>query len=282
MTVLGIVGTGLIGGSVALAARKYKTVNKIVGLDSDKSTIERAISLGIIDNAIDDLSDLSGADLVCVAVPTHSVSDCVLAANRATGASVPIFDVGSVKTSILKKMHTVPRNFIPCHPIAGSERQGPEASSPFLFDTSPLVITPVAGTDNHMKEKVRAFWEGLGARVYEQKPEEHDRDMALISHLPHMVAFALMEMLDDSPEYLKDRIGGSFKDMVRVAGADSTIWSNILTDNSVLISETMDQFKLLLDRLSTMSKGDPQLLSQRLEAIKAARLELPLKLESLD
>ena len=276
MSVLGLIGTGLIGGSVALAARKYSVVDKVVGIDNDQSTIDRAIALGIVDSAIDDVSRLGAADLVCVAVPTHAIADCVLSTVSAVGESIPVFDVGSVKSAVLNKMNKVPRNFIPCHPISGSERQGPGASSPQLFDGVPVVITPVADSDPTIKEKINEFWIGVGANVYEQTPEEHDRDMALISHLPHMVAFVLMELLKESPEYLLERIGGSFRDMIRVAAADPVIWSNILSDNSTLITERLGEFKESLDRLSVLCQGDSKHLSLHIEKIREARLRMPM------
>ena len=230
MRVLLLVGTGLIGGSFALAARANGLFNRIVGIDSKPQALETARSLGIVEGPEMPFEPTA----ICIATPVSRIAECVAdAAARHPG--VPIFDVGSVKATVVDTLRAsgeVPPNFVPCHPIAGSETGGARAARADLFQRRSLIITPVDETDPDTVARVESWWRQVGAVVTVQEPRTHDRIIAATSHLPHLVAFALMEVLDSLDEKaLRAYIGEGFRDLSRVAASDPTIWSDILHAN---------------------------------------------------
>ena len=236
-----LIGTGLVGGSFAKAAKARGVFDRIVGADRDGAALERALELGIIDAVEAPGGDY---DAVCVAVPVAAIARHVRdAAARCAG---PVFDVGSVKGAVIDALDPVPPNFVPCHPIAGSELQGPAAARADLFDGRTVILTPVAETDGHATDRVRGYWEALGARVVERTPASHDECFALVSHLPHLVAFAFMDAAARAGSL--DHVGSGFRDFVRIAGADIDIWTDILQANAGRIRPHLDELVETLHR----------------------------------
>lgn len=245
MTSLLLIGTGLVGGSFAKAAKAHGVFDRIVGVDRDVTALDRALELGIIDETAN--ASRSGWDAVCVAVPVGAIAGHVRdVAARCAG---PIFDVGSVKGPVVDALEPVPANFVPCHPIAGSELQGPTAARADLFEDQAVVLTPVADTDDGAVNAVRGYWESVGARVVVQTPASHDECFALVSHLPHLVAFAFMDAAARAGPL--DHAGNGFRDFVRIAGADVDVWTDILHANAGRIRPHLDELLETLNHFRT-------------------------------
>ena len=261
-----LIGTGLVGSSFAKAAKSRAVFDRIVGVDRDRDALDRALELGIIDEAPD--AWRGDYDAVCVAVPVRAIADQVRgAAPRCMG---PVFDVGSVKEPLIDALDPVPPNFVPCHPIAGSERQGPAAAPANLFEGRTVVMTPVAETDEAAVDAVRGYWEAVGARVVVQTPASHDECFALVSHLPHLVAFAFMDVAARTGAL--DHVGNGFRDFVRIAGADVDVWTDILHANADRIRPRLDELLETLRRFGTaMDVGGESLRGAIASAVQAKR-----------
>lgn len=266
MTSLLLIGTGLLGGSFAKAAKRHAVFDRIVGLDQDRAALEQALDLGIIDAAL--ATPAGKHDAVCVAVPVGAIAGHVRdVAARCAG---PVFDVGSVKGAVIDALDPVPSNFVPCHPIAGSELQGPTAARADLFDDRVVVMTPVAETDDDAVDAVRGYWETVGARVVVHTPAAHDDCFALVSHLPHLVAFAFMDAAARAGSL--DHVGNGFRDFVRIAGADVDVWTDILHANADRIRPRLDELLATLGRFRTaMEDGGESLRRLVASAVSAKR-----------
>ena len=241
-----LIGTGLIGGSFALATKAQGIFDRVLGMDRNKQALERALQLGIVDAPARSVATDCAA--VCVAVPVRSIANCV----RETAAQAPlVFDVGSVKGPIVDALAPVPANFVPCHPIAGSERAGPAAADANLFRGHAVALTPVATTDAAAIATVRGYWQAVGARVVVESPTAHDDRLALLSHLPHLVAFAFMEVAGDAESL--HGAGGGFRDFTRIAAADADVWADILRSNAPCVRGYLNQ---LIDALRGFAAED--------------------------
>ncbi|MDE0038628.1 MAG: prephenate dehydrogenase/arogenate dehydrogenase family protein [Gammaproteobacteria bacterium] len=261
-----LIGTGLVGGSFAKAAKTRAVFDRIVGIDRDGGALDRALALGIIDEAADGAG--SDCDAVCVAVPVGAIAKHVREA--VAYCDGPVFDVGSVKGAVIDALDPVPPNFVPCHPIAGSDLQGPAAARADLFEDQTVVMTPVAETDDGAAKAVRGYWEAVGARVVVQTPAFHDERFALVSHLPHLVAFAFMDAAADAGPL--DHAGNGFRDFVRIAGADVEVWSDILHANAGRIRPRLDQLVRALGDFGTaMERGGESLRGRIGSAVDAKR-----------
>ena len=237
--VLVLVGTGLIGGSFALAARASGLFDRIVGIDSNPDALETARALGIVDVGGPSFEPTA----ICIATPVSRIAECVADA-ALRYPDTPIFDVGSVKATVVEALRAsgrVPRDFVPCHPIAGSETVGASAARADLFRGRSVIITPVEETDSDAVAKVESWWHQVGAAVTLADPRSHDRIVAATSHLPHLVAFALMELLHEfDDDNVSAYIGDGFRDLSRIAASDPTIWSDILQENREAVLRLAD------------------------------------------
>ncbi len=238
-----LVGTGLIGGSFALAAKASGIFGHVAGMDRNPEASQAALALGIIDEAVESVA--SGYDAICVAVPVGGIAACVREAAAHAGRThadreAPlVFDVGSVKAPVIQALDPLPAFFVPCHPVAGSERQGPTAARADLFDGQTVVLTPTAATAPAAIAAVRGFWEAVGGRVVVESAARHDERFALLSHLPHLVAFAFMEVAGRVGPL--DGAGGGFRDFTRIAAADAQVWADILCANAPRVRRYVDQ-----------------------------------------
>ena len=267
-----LVGTGLVGGSFALAAKAHGVFDRVVGIDDSPDALRQALDLGIVDETTD-ASDVA-CDAACIAVPVGAVADWV---QEAAKTAPLVFDVGSVKRPIIDALCPLPPNYVPCHPIAGSERAGPAAARPDLFDGGTVSLTPVAGTSTAATAKVRGYWQAIGATVSIETPDEHDDRLALVSHLPHLVAFAFMEVAGDA-EALSGA-GGGLRDFTRIAAADAAIWTDILHTNAPRVERHLDKLILALRGFSEAMRApdamqNPATLRVRIEAAAAVRRAL--------
>src|ERR1700677_3907791 len=226
---LTIVGVGLIGGSVGLAARKRGLARVVRGLDRDSDRLKQALSLGAVDEiAVDHASAAASSDLIIVCTPVNRIVDEIaLLAIHAAPATL-LTDVGSTKSVIVEsieaelgKLKKAPL-FVGSHPLAGSEKQGAEFACADLFQDRWTIITPSKNTPPRAVRRVTDFWQRLGAKVRQMKPGEHDRALAMTSHLPHLLAAALAGVL---PSKWRELTASGFRDTTRIAASDPQLWS---------------------------------------------------------
>ena len=260
---LAIVGVGLIGGSVALAARKRGMVRRVIGLGRNPARLEQARSRGIIDEGVTDYALLGDADLVIVCSPVDRIVQDVLAVAAATPKETLISDVGSVKGAICEQLATqLPARFIGSHPLAGSEKGGFENAQADLFEGRVGIVTPTAETPPHLVERMTRFWQSLGMRTLLQAPQEHDRVLAITSHVPHVAAAAVAAMLTDEAAQFAS---SGFRDTTRIAAGDPELWAAILSQNAPAVQRALATLMQQLDRFSdVLANGDLAQLQQLL------------------
>src|SRR5262245_31363811 len=232
-----IVGVGLIGGSVGLAAKARAATRRVIGVGRHPDALARARDLGAIDEFTTDLTaGVRSADVVVFCTPVDQIARQV---RQAAGSAMPgaVFtDAGSTKGTIVRELDgKLPDHvrFVGAHPLAGSEKQGAENASADLFDGRVCVVTPTATTDPRAVERVTLFWQALGCEVRRLSPEEHDLALATTSHMPHLVAAVLAGQL---PEKWRPFAATGFRDTTRVAAGDPTLWTAIARENALALS----------------------------------------------
>jgi len=265
----GLVGTGLIGGSIGLALRANGW--HVTGTDQDPSRAERARQLG----ALDDIGVDPAADLTFVATPVAAVPEAVLAA-LAAGPGV-VTDVAGVKAAVVDGIDDA--RFVGGHPMAGSEQLGVDGATPDLFEGAVWVLTPVAGTEPDAYAQVRSVVSSLGAEVLALAPDRHDDLVAVVSHVPHLTAASLMRLADqraaDNAPLLRLAAGG-FRDMTRIAAGSPAIWPDVCAENRVAIVEVLDQLLRALGEVrDAVAKSDRAEVLATLEQAQLARRNLP-------
>lgn len=246
---LAVVGVGLIGGSLARILREKGEVGEIVGIGRGVANLQRAVELGVIDRYEHDLSaGVADADMVFLATPVCTIADIVAEIASSLHAGAIVTDGGSVKEEItLRCEQLLPENsyFIGGHPIAGTEKSGVDASFSTLYKGKRCILTPTANSDSHALEKVVRMWELAGSEVVLMDPRKHDKVFAAISHLPHMVAYSLVNAVGDydgCDENILKYSAGGFKDFTRIASSDPVMWRDIALQNRAAILEMMDFF----------------------------------------
>ena len=251
-----MIGVGLIGGSLTLALRRAGAVDEIVGAGRDESHLRRAVELGVIDRfEIDAGRAVVGADLTVVAVPLGAMRAVFAALKDHLAQDAVLTDVGSAKHSVIEAARNVfgelPTFFVPGHPIAGTEHSGVEAAFAELYRGRKVILTPVVNTDRKAMQTVKSMWAQAGATVEEMDVEYHDRVLAATSHLPHVLAYALVESLsrlDDRDEIFRHAAGG-FKDFTRIASSDPVMWRDILLANGDAIRSLIGRYRDDLARI---------------------------------
>ncbi len=238
-----IVGLGLIGGSLGLALKRRRLARRIIGVSHNPATLRRAKRLGAIDAGATALRDaVADADIVVLATPVGRIVPLATQAARFMRPGAVLTDVGSTKATILRTLERrLPRRvaFVGGHPIAGSERRGLSAASATLFDSAICILTPTARTDRRALSRVRALWAPLVDRVVLMRPEQHDRILAELSHLPHLLAYALARTAD--PRQLPHATR-SYLEMTRVAKSDPGLWEHIFLSNRGALLKALDRF----------------------------------------
>jgi prephenate dehydrogenase len=275
-----VVGPGLLGGSVAMGARARRLAGEIVAVGRREASIAPALRAGAVDHATTDLAAaLRGADFCVLATPVAVLEGQLQEVWAAAEADVLITDVGSTKGRIVATAKRLaagrPLAFVGSHPMAGSERAGFAEARADLFEGATVVLTPTEGTDPGALARVRAFWEALGARITVLDPVTHDRAAAAVSHLPHLVADALVDaVLRMDPAFL-DIAARGFRDTTRIAASSPPIWREIFQDNRVALAEAVAAFRKSLDHLEDMlGAGDAAAVEAELERIKQHRERL--------
>ena len=256
---LGLIGCGLMGGSFALALKRAGLVRRVVGYSKSPSTTERARQLGVIDvEAPSALLAVSGADLVMLAVPVAATESTLKAIRHLINPGMLIVDVGSTKRDVVDAARRALKQdmemFVPCHPIAGREVSGVENADPRLYHDRQVIITPIERTAQAKVDQASQLWKALGSDVVIMSPQEHDAAFAAVSHLPHMLAFALMNSLAAQPEgdkYLK-LAGPGFRDFSRIAASDPKMWRDVLIANREELGVQMQHLQRALSALDKL------------------------------
>ena len=238
--VLTIVGVGLIGGSIGLAAKRRGLAKTVRGVGRQQASLERARDVGAIDETCLDLeAAAAGSDLLIFCTPVDRIAEQVLAAAPRCAAGTLMTDAGSTKATIVRTVdERLPGQvrFVGSHPLAGSEKRGPDFADGSLFTSRWTILTPTDRTDPAALERVRAFWQALGSHVRVMSPEDHDRALAVTSHLPHLAAAALAGIL---PPELYELTATGFRDTTRVAAGDPELWSAIFAHNRPALLEAL-------------------------------------------
>jgi len=269
-----IVGVGLLGGSLARAVRQRDVARRLVGIDRAESHRRRAVELGLVDQAVADLADeaAAGADMVVACTPVDCIAAPLIEAARRCRPDALLTDVGSTKAGIVRAVEDAlppDRLFVGGHPLAGSEKCGPEHADGGLFDGRLVILTPTPRTRPEALERATGFWQALGARVRIMTPEEHDRAVALTSHLPHVVASALAAVL---PGSLCELAASGFRDTTRLASSDPRLWTAICSHNREFLLEALELFEGKLEEFRrALSRDDAARLFELLEEGKRAR-----------
>jgi len=276
---LAIIGVGLIGGSLAQALRKADAVVEVVGCGRGKPNLEKAVELGVIDRYTHDISKaVDGADMIFVAVPLGAMRSTFQAMQGHLSPNAIITDGGSAKASVVRDateaFGELPTNFIPGHPIAGTEHSGVEAAFPTLYQERRIILTPLSTTAPEALAKVDAMWRLCGADVTHMDVEHHDEVLAATSHLPHMLAFSLVDALaqmKENDENFRYAAGG-FRDFTRIASSNPVMWRDICLANRDALGMMLECFAAELTSLSEiLREGDGDHLLEIFERAKAAR-----------
>jgi prephenate dehydrogenase len=276
---LAVIGVGLIGGSLARALRAAGRVDEVVGCGRGKDNLDRAVELGVIDRYSHDIGEaVEGADMVFLAVPLGAMRVAFDAMRGRLDADAVVTDGGSAKASVVQDAEAVfgsiPAWFVPGHPIAGTENNGVEASFDTLYQDRRVILTPLAETSPQAIERVSAMWQACGAEVSRMSVEHHDEVLAATSHLPHMLAFGLVDLLarmKENDEIFRYAAGG-FRDFTRIASSNPVMWRDICVGNRVALSEMLEAFAgEMADLAKTIRSGDGEHLLEIFQRAKAAR-----------
>lgn len=276
---LGLIGCGLMGGSFALALKRAGLVKRVVGYSKSPSTTERARQMGVIDiEAPSALLAVSGADIVLIAVPVSATEATFKAIKHLVTPSMLIMDVGSTKRDVIDAGRRGLRehigSFVPAHPIAGKELSGVEHADADLYAGKQIILTPIERTLTTQLQKAVDVWTALGCRVLKMSPEQHDAAFAAVSHLPHLIAFALMNAISgqtQGKDYLS-LAGPGFRDFTRIAAGDPKIWRDIMVSNREELLEQSKVFKRTLEAMELMiSSGNGDALEGLIEQASNTR-----------
>jgi prephenate dehydrogenase len=276
---LGLIGCGLMGGSFALALKKAGLVKRVVGYSKSPSTTERARLMGVIDiEAPSALLAVSGADIVLVAVPVSATEATFKAIKHLVTPQMLIMDVGSTKRDVIDAGRRGLRehigSFVPAHPIAGKELSGVEHADADLYAGRQIILTPIERTLTVQLQKAVDVWTALGCRVLQMSPEQHDAAFASVSHLPHLIAFALMNSISgqaQGKDYLS-LAGPGFRDFTRIAAGDPKVWRDIMISNREELLEQSKIFQRTLQAMELMiSSGNGDALEGLIEQASLTR-----------
>jgi cyclohexadieny/prephenate dehydrogenase len=277
---LALIGVGLIGSSIARAARAQGVVRSIVATTRSAATRRRVAELGIADQVVEtNAAAVAGADLVILCIPVGACGDVAkeIAPHLAPGATVS--DVGSVKGSVLRDMAPhLPAgvHFVPAHPVAGTEYSGPDAGFAELFVNRWCILTPPEGADPQAVERLAAFWRALGANVETMSAAHHDLVLAVTSHLPHLIAYTIVGTADELSQVTRSEVlqfsAGGFRDFTRIAASDPTMWRDVFLANKEAVLEMLGRFNEDVSALTrAIRRGDGDALFNHFTRTRAIR-----------
>ena len=278
-----VIGVGLLGASLAKACKERDLVEEVVGYGRNRENLEKARALKIIDYCPADLAEaVKDADLIVLCTPVTTIIPLIQNMIASIRPGALITDVGSVKEPIVKEAEKlVPKGvfFVGSHPIAGGENSGLEASTANLYQGAKCIVTPTDKTNNSALEKISALWQAVGMQIINLSAEEHDFVFGAVSHLPHIVVYALMNTLgslrtQDNREVTAFS-GAGLKDITRIASSDPVMWRDICLSNRNHSLDLIDRFQNKLDEIrSTIEKGDGQALKKEFMAANKYRLNI--------
>ena len=276
---LTIFGVGLIGGSLAMALKKANYCETVVGCSRNVESLQKAKQLGVIDDyTIDPVAAVKGADMILLAVPMGAMGSVLesIKAHVETGAVVT--DAGSAKASVVAAARAVfgyiPPFFVPAHPIAGREKSGVEAAVVDLYVDHKVIVTPLAETDGAAEQRVTAMWQAAGAEVESMSVEKHDQVLAATSHLPHVLAYSLVDTLShsDASEAIFRYAAGGFRDFTRIASSNPVMWRDICLENRAAILQSIEAFQANLQVLhQQVSDADSESIMDTFSHAKSVR-----------
>ncbi len=274
-----VFGVGLIGGSFALALKRHKAVARVIGLGRSRANLLTARRLGVIDDiATDAAAAVRDADLVLLAVPLGQTAAVLAQIAPHLGAHTVVTDAGSTKRDVIaaaqRYLGAAFSRFVPAHPIAGTEKSGAQAARADLYDGHTLIVTPEPETDQRALRLVTAAWKRAGMRIEKMNAAEHDRVFALVSHLPHVLSFALVDHIAGYRDAaaLFGHTGGGFRDLARIAGSSPEMWRDICLANRDALLDALEGCLGELELLRGMIEAsDGQALETRFAAARAAR-----------
>ena len=257
---IAFIGFGLINSSLARVVKTKGLAEKIHAYSRSEATRAKIRKLNIVDNIYDNSTEaVKGADLVILGIPVGATRDTVNTFASSLSPGTIITDVGSVKKSVIDGLSSVlPENinFVPAHPIAGTEKSGPEAGFETLFEGHWCVITPTKNTDKEAIKKVTKIWESAGMQVAEMDAQYHDLVLAITSHIPHLVAYSIVGTVAELEDHLKTEVikyaAGGFRDFTRIAGSDPVMWRDIFVDNKEAVLEMLGRF---IEDLTALQKS---------------------------
>lgn len=276
---LGLIGCGLMGGSFALALKRAGLVKRVVGYSKSPSTTERARQLGVIDvEAPSALLAVSGADIVLLAVPVAATEATFKAIRHLVRPDTLVMDVGSTKRDVVDAARRVLREnvgvFVPCHPIAGKELSGVEHADADLYTGKQVILTPIERTQTFQLQQAVDVWTALGTQVVKMSPQAHDAAFAAVSHLPHLLAFALINAItgqEQGNEFMA-LAGPGFRDFSRIAASDPHMWRDILITNREELLAQSQLFQQQLRKFEELiSAGNGDALEALIEQASATR-----------
>jgi cyclohexadieny/prephenate dehydrogenase len=277
---LALIGFGLIGGSIARAARVQGLAGDIVVTARSPATRARVKELGIVDRVVDTNEEaVKDADLVILCIPVGVCGEVAASIGPHLKAGAIVSDVGSVKGTVLREMAPhLPGNvhFIPAHPVAGTEHSGPDAGFAELFINRWCILTPPPGADPAAVEKLAAFWRALGANVETMGAEHHDLVLAVTSHLPHLIAYTIVGTADELEDVTRSEVlkfsAGGFRDFTRIAASDPTMWRDVFLANKDAVLEMLGAFQEDLSKLTrAIRRGDGEALFDHFTRTRAIR-----------
>jgi len=291
---IAILGVGLIGSSIARAARAQGAVRSIVATARSPKTRKRVVELGLADRVVETNEEaVEGADLVIVCVPVGVCGAVAKEIGPHLKAGATVSDVGSVKGSIVRDMGPyLPKNvhFVPAHPVAGTEYSGPDAGFAELFENRWCILTPPEGTNAQAVDRLAAFWRLLGAKVETMTPEHHDIVLAITSHIPHLIAYNIVGTAADVEEVTQSEVikfsAGGFRDFTRIAASDPVMWRDVFLNNKEAVLEMLGRFSEDLAALQRMIRWDDgealEALFTRTRAIRRSIIEAGQDTEAAD
>lgn len=274
---LTIIGVGLIGGSIARGLKRINACDEIIGCGRNVANLETAIELGVIDKYETQINRaVSNSDLIIVAVPLRSIAGIFQAISKEISPQTIITDVGSAKASVIADAKQYLGQhfpyFVPGHPIAGTEKSGVTASFAELFEDHKVILTPLSETNAQAIDTVTTMWQKIGATVAKMSVTEHDEILAATSHLPHLLAYSLVDTLNQMNEQAFEFAAGGFRDFTRIASSDPTMWHDISLSNRDAILKMLKLFRNNLDHLSkAIQQGDSSEIKDIFSRAKIAR-----------
>ncbi len=276
---IAVVGLGLLGGSVALAAKQHGAAGHVVGSTRQAKARERALASGAVDEVRDLAEAARGAELVVLATPVYAMPGVLESLRPGLSAGAIVTDVGSVKGPLCELLPgSLPPgvSYVGSHPMAGSHERGMGSARSDLFEGAPCVVTASGAAATVAAGRVVDFWAALGARVVVREAARHDTEVAWISHLPHLLAFAFARSLSQAPQGWREVAGRGFQDFTRIAQSDPELWADIMTSNRKAVAAPLEAFRASLAELSrALESGDAEALEALLGGAREMLFEAP-------